>query len=115
MNTQSSANKGVLAEVLAKAYLLKDPNVLTILEPLKGYGIIDILLVTKDYKIKCYDVKFEGLRKLKNKKKTAYLENPYRIYRKLNKRQKDFANKNDVEFGIIYVNPNGDCYIKNYN
>ena len=66
MTTQ---RKGVLAEVTAKAYLLKNPEGLTILEPLKAYGIIDILIVTKDFKIICYDVKFESYRKVKNKKK----------------------------------------------
>tara|TARA_Y100000296_G_C4989700_1_gene164761 strand:+ start:135 stop:479 length:345 start_codon:yes stop_codon:yes gene_type:complete len=111
MTTQ---RKGILAEVTAKAHLLKDPDVLTILEPLKAYGIIDILLVTKDFKIKCYDVKFESYRKIKNKKKTAYLKNIYRINRQLNSKQKEFANVNNLEFGIIYVSKNGKCTIKNY-
>ena len=95
----STQRKGVLSELTAKAFLLQDSNVLTILEPLKAYGIIDILLVTKDYKIKCYDVKTDSLR---------------RIYRQLNNRQKEFLKKNNVEFGIIYVGKKGKCTIKNY-
>ena len=106
--------KGVLAETTAKAYLLKRPEVLTILEPLKGYGIIDILLVTKDFKMKCYDVKFESYRKVKNRKKTGYINGNYKIYRQLNKKQKAFADKNKIEFGIIYVNKSGKCTVKIY-
>ena len=112
--TMTTQRKGVLAEVTAKAYLLKNPEVLTILEPLKAYGIIDILIVTKDFKIKCYDVKFESYRKVKNKKKTNYLNKKYKIYRQLNSKQKAFAETNNIEFGIIYVSKGGKCTIINY-
>lgn len=108
----STQRKGILAEVTAKAFLLQDKNVLTILEPLKAYGIIDILLVTRDYKIKCYDVKTDSFRKIKKKNKTDYSNNSYRINRALNSRQKEFFKKNNVEFGIIYVGKKGKCTIK---
>ena len=104
MTTQ---RKGIFAETTAKAYLLKNENVLTILEPLKAYGIVDILVITNDFKIQCYDVKYES------KRKRTKTRQSYRITRMLNAKQKEFARINNIEFNIIYVSKDGKCHIKN--
>lgn len=92
--------KGIVSELLAYAYLAKNPNII-VFKPIGGVGPIDIVtynIKTKEYTN--YDVKTVSLRK----KPTHRCKAGSRINRSPSQRQKELSVK------IIYVTEQGDVY-----
>jgi len=92
--------KGIVSELLAYAYLAKNPDII-VFKPIGGVGPIDIVtynIKTKEYTN--YDVKTVSLRK----KQTHRCKAGSRINRTPSKRQKELSVK------IIYVTEQGDVY-----